>query len=79
MVSAIRAMNFCSVLMFDNMKQIITNVFYGLIIAAALDLMILFAALGQIAIEGRTGEWNGFWLVQAKAVVAALNWLSHLV
>jgi hypothetical protein len=61
------------------MKKIITNTFYAVLIFAAADLMILFAALGQIAVEGRTGEWNAFWLFQAKAFVAAMNWLSHLI
>lgn len=42
--------------------------FIVLLLAVA-DVLILFTALGQIALEGRTGYWNGFWLTQAKFVL----------
>lgn len=38
-----------------------------------LDLLILFTALGQIAVEGRTGYWNGFWRWQAEKVVQLIS------
>lgn len=42
-------------------------------IAVVLDLIILFAALGQIALEGRSGYWNPFWAAQASFVVDVLE------
>jgi len=34
------------------------------------DLMILFASLAQIQLEGRTGYWNPFWKAQAEVVLS---------
>lgn len=58
-------------------KQIATVTFQTLAFLVMLDLMILFASLGQIALEGRTGHWNGFWSNQAKAVVSAAEMLAQ--
>ena len=38
-----------------------------------LDVLILTASLAQVAIEGRTGMWNGFWTWQAEKVVGFLQ------
>lgn len=50
-------------------KQIASVTFQAIALLAALDLFILFASLGQIALEGRTGTWNPFWRKQAEVVV----------
>ena len=51
------------------MKQVAYNVGVVIMSLVLLDLIILAASIGQIGIEGRTGEWNDFWLVQAKFVL----------
>lgn len=55
------------------MKKALSMAASILLIAAALDLLILFTALGQIALENRTGEWAPFWRVQAEFVVNLLQ------
>lgn len=42
-------------------------------VLVVLDLMILFAAIGQIALEGRSGLWSPFWAAQASFVVDVLE------
>jgi len=46
---------------------------YTLTVLVLFDLLILFAGLGQIALEGRTGIWHPFWRVQAEFVVGLLQ------
>ncbi len=50
-------------------KQVASVTLQTFAFLAMLDLMILFASLGQIAFEGRTGYWNPFWRKQAEVVV----------
>jgi len=58
-------------------KQIASITLQTIAFLVMLDLMILFASLGQIALEGRTGHWNDFWSIQAKAVVSATGMLAQ--
>lgn len=37
------------------------------------DLAILTFALAQLAVEGRTGYWNPFWLWQARILIGLLS------
>lgn len=55
------------------MKKTLKFIGSILITLAFLDLLILFGSLGQIGIEGRTGEWNQFWEFQARAVISLLK------
>lgn len=38
-----------------------------------LDVLILFASLAQVGLEGRTGYWAPFWKVQAEFVISLLK------
>lgn len=53
-------------------KQIASITLQSLAFLVMLDLLILFASIGQIALEGRTGHWNPFWRAQAEVVVRLL-------
>ncbi|TAK04182.1 hypothetical protein EPO34_03490 [Patescibacteria group bacterium] len=53
-------------------KHIASITFQSLAFLMMLDLLILFASIGQIALEGRTGHWNPFWRTQAEMVVRLL-------
>ncbi len=55
------------------MKKVLSMAASALLVAAILDLLILFTALGQIALENRTGEWAPFWRVQTEFVVNLLK------
>ncbi len=55
------------------MKKTLSGIASIILVAVLLDLMILFAGLAQIAVEGRTGEWNGFWRPQAEFVISLLK------
>ena len=55
------------------MKKTLHAIGYGLMVFALFDMLILFAGLGQIAMEGRTGYWAPFWRVQAEFVVGLLQ------
>ncbi len=46
---------------------------YTLLVLATINVFILFFAMAQYAIEGRTGYWNGFWSWQAQQVVKILK------
>lgn len=37
------------------------------------DLFILCMALAQVAVEGRTGYWSGWWMWQAKIVLNLIS------
>lgn len=43
------------------------------IILVTLDLMILMAAILQVAAGQPTGYWHPFWLVQAKILLSLFN------
>ncbi len=55
------------------MRNALTITLNALMVLAILDLMILFAGLGQIAFEGRTGYWSPFWRTQAEFVIGLLK------
>jgi len=54
-------------------KEIIKVIGGVVLFLVLLDLIILFGALAQIAIEGKTGYWNSFWLTQARFLISFLN------
>lgn len=43
-----------------------------LVFLVMLDVVILFASMAQIGLEGRSGYWAPFWRVQAEFVLKAL-------
>ena len=53
-------------------KKILIAVFEAVVLLLAFDLIILFASLAQIALEGKTGYWNPFWRIQAEFVIRLL-------
>lgn len=53
----------------STMKKALDIAVTTILVLALFDLLILFTGLAQIAYEGRTGYWNGFWLEQARFVV----------
>lgn len=53
-------------------KHIASITFQTIAFLVMFDLLILFASIGQIAFEGRTGHWNPFWRAQAEVVVRLL-------
>jgi len=55
------------------MKKALNIAIDVILLFIILDALILFAGLGQIAIEGRTGYWNSFWMAQAKFIVSLLQ------
>ncbi len=57
----------------DKPMKIAKNIIFVLSAALVLDLAILTAGLTQIAVEGRTGYWSPFWIVQAQAVLSILK------
>jgi UPF0716 family protein affecting phage T7 exclusion len=61
------------------MREILRRVAVIAGILATLDLLILGAALGQVATGQQTvNEWPVFWNVQARAVVGTLAKLDLL-
>lgn len=52
--------------------QVVKNFAFALLLLVVADVFILFTALAQVAIENRTGEWNGFWRWQAEQVIKVL-------
>jgi hypothetical protein len=54
------------------MKKILKTIGTAAVAFVLIDLMILFTALAQIALENRTGYWNPFWRWQAEQVVKFL-------
>ncbi len=50
----------------EKIKEIVSAVGATITLLVAADLFILFMSLAQIALEGRTGYWSPFWMVQAK-------------
>jgi hypothetical protein len=59
------------------MKKTLNFVITTIAVAACLDFLILCTALLQLGIEGRTGEWNAFWIWQAQKLVQLLEYVSH--
>jgi len=55
------------------MRKAISNIIDVLLVLAMLDAIILFASMGQIAIEGRTGYWASFWRIQAEFIINLLT------
>jgi len=54
------------------MRKTLETITIILVYLVILDIVILFASMGQIAAEGRTGHWPAFWRVQAEFVVNIL-------
>ncbi len=57
----------------ETTKKVLSYIGYAVVVFAMFDMLILFAALGQIAFEGRTGYWNPFWRVQAEFLIGLLQ------
>ena len=55
------------------MKKILSVIGDVILLLILCDVIVLFFALLQIALEGRTGEWNGFWLTQARFLLSLLK------
>ena len=53
----------------SQMKNTLTAIGNTLLAFALVDILILTFALAQLAIEGRTGEWSEFWLMQARFLI----------
>jgi hypothetical protein len=53
----------------EKTKEIFKVIGLIILFLLAIDLLILFASLSQIALEGRTGYWSPFWLWQARFLV----------
>lgn len=56
----------------ENIKKVLIMALEAATLLIAFDLIILFASLAQIALEGKTGYWNPFWRVQAEFVIKLL-------
>ncbi len=56
----------------EYIKKITVGVLELIVLLVAVDIIILFTSLAQIALEGRTGYWNPFWRVQAEFVIKLL-------
>jgi hypothetical protein len=54
---------------FEQAKKALSIAGSTIALLVIFDLMILFASLAQIQIEGRTGYWNPFWRAQAQVVL----------
>lgn len=54
------------------MRNALNVAITAILVFALFDLLILFTGLAQIAYEGRTGYWNGFWRWQAEQMVQFL-------
>jgi len=72
-IQAARSFVKIAVMKKQQMKAILNNIFYGLAVVLMFDLMILFVSMAQIAVEGRTGHWNEFWLWQARLVIKIVH------
>ena len=53
----------------DKIIQVARGIALIIFLLAMLDAWILLTALGQIAMEGRTGYWSPFWRTQAEWVL----------
>jgi hypothetical protein len=56
----------------EYVKKFLIMALEAAVLLIAFDLIILFASLAQIALEGKTGYWNPFWRVQAEFVIKLL-------
>ena len=57
----------------NKMKKILSVIGDIILLLILCDVIVLFFALLQIALEGRTGEWNGFWMTQARFLLGLLK------
>lgn len=55
---------------FEQAKKALSIAATSIAFLVMFDLMILFASLAQIQMEGRTGYWNPFWKAQAEVVLS---------
>lgn len=55
------------------MKKTLSGITTGILAAILLYWVVVFTGLAQIALEGRTGEWNSFWRFGAEQVVRLLR------
>jgi len=72
-IQAARSFVKIAVMKKQQMKAILNNIFYGLAVVLMFDLMILFVSMAQIAVDGRTGHWNEFWLWQARLFIKIVH------
>ena len=55
---------------FEQAKKALSVAGTTIALLVMFDLIILFASLAQIQLEGRTGYWNPFWKAQAEVVLS---------
>lgn len=55
---------------FERAKKALSVAGTTIALLVMFDLIILFASLAQIQLEGRTGYWNPFWRAQAEVVLS---------
>ena len=55
------------------MKKFASTILYTITALVIADLLILFTAIAQLGVEGRTGAWNEFWLWQARVFVSLIS------
>lgn len=54
---------------YEQAKKTFTIASEAIAFLVTLDMLILFASLAQIMVEGQTGQWSPFWRVQAEMVL----------
>lgn len=58
---------------YEHAKKTFTIASEAIALLATLDMLILFASLAQIMVEGQSGYWNPFWRTQAEMVLTLLR------
>ena len=54
---------------YEQAKKTFTIASEAIAFLVTLDMLILFASLAQIMVEGQTGHWSPFWRAQADLVL----------
>ena len=54
---------------YEQAKKTFTIASEAIAFMVTIDMLILFASLAQIVMEGQTGYWNPFWRAQAELVL----------
>lgn len=55
------------------MDKALKTIGQGIIFFIIADLYILVMSISQVVLEGRSGQWNGWWTWQANAVMSLLK------
>lgn len=58
-----------SAITYEQAKKTFTIVSEAIAFLVTLDMLILFASLTQIMVEGQTGQWSPFWRAQVDLVL----------